>query len=354
MRIERYLTAIATALLLLPAVPCAAQEMRTESIYFQAGASGASIQSRITGYETVAYKIGAEAGQHMSISLSPSNLATYFNVLEPGKVPGDAAIANSGFMGPNVPDLNRFEADLGLSGEYTIFVYMMRSAARRNEVSDYTLDVSVTGQTGSTVQGDYADGLAGGPDYYRVQTSGGGSLNLRSGPSRGAGLVANIANGTELRNLGCRMAEGRRWCRVATLADPGYEGWAAGDYLVEGTGEVSPPPSQGAGAAGGSSRQRVQFAAGTSGTELDGALAPGESRSYVIGAANGQFLNVRLATYGPGLTYQILNPDGTFLLDQIDAAQEYRGQLWQSGDHVIEVINRTGAEASYYLTISIE
>ena len=37
--------------------------------------------------------------------------------------------------------------------------------------------------------------------------------------------------------------------------------------------------------------------------------------------------------------YQIFNPDGSFLLDQMGAAQEYRGQLWQSGDHVIEVIN---------------
>ena len=29
------------------------------------------------------------------------------------------------------------------------------------------------------------------------------------------------------------MSEARRWCRVATLADPGFEGWAAGDFLAE-------------------------------------------------------------------------------------------------------------------------
>jgi len=337
------------------AVPIAGfgQDMRTETVHFAPGASGVTIQGRITGYESVAYRIGAEAGQRMVISFAPSNLATYFNVLGPGKQPGDEALANSGMTGPNVPDLNRFDATLPASGEYTILVYMMRSAARRNEVSNYSLDVSIGGKTGAVVQGDYADGLAGGPDYYRVRTSG-GALNLRAGPSAGAGLVMQLLNGTELRNLGCRMAEGRRWCRVATLADPGYEGWAVGDFLVEGTGQVSTASSQGTGVAGGSSRQRVQFAAGTSGAEISGALAPGESRSYVIGAANGQFLYVRVADVGQGLSYQIFNPDGSFLLDQMTAAQEYRGQLWQGGDHVVEVINRTGANASYQLIIGID
>jgi hypothetical protein len=33
------------------------------------------------------------------------------------------------------------------------------------------------------------------------------------------------------------MKEARRWCNVATLADPGIEGWAAGDFLIESSGE---------------------------------------------------------------------------------------------------------------------
>jgi hypothetical protein len=40
------------------------------------------------------------------------------------------------------------------------------------------------------------------------------------------------------------MAEGRRWCNVATLADPGMEGWAAGEFLIEG----APPAGDGAAA----------------------------------------------------------------------------------------------------------
>lgn len=64
-------------------------------------------------------------------------------------------------------------------------------------------------------------------------------MTLRSGPSSGAGVVARLNNGQNVRNLGCRMQEGGRWCRVATLADPGYVGWAAGDFLTEGSNDPS-------------------------------------------------------------------------------------------------------------------
>ncbi len=222
-----------------PAALMAQDDTRTETVRFDAGSSGTTITDRITGYESVLYTLGAEAGQRMQVRLEPSNLATYFNVYAPGKGPGDAAIANAGTMGELLPDLNRFDGVLPASGDYTISVYMMRSAARREEVSDYTLSISIEGATGDTVQNDYADGLQGGPDFYRVATSGGGVLNLRAAPSGGAEVVTVLSNGQNVRNLGCRMEEARLWCRVATLADPGVEGWAAGDYLVEGSNDPS-------------------------------------------------------------------------------------------------------------------
>jgi len=147
------------------------------------------------------------------------------------------------------------------------------------------------------------------------------------------------------------MAEGGRWCRVATLADPGDEGWAAGDFLIEGSAPSAPPPQ---GDPGGSPTERVRFAAGTSGAELSASLAPGESRRYLLGARDGQFLYVGVAPRGPGIEYQIFNPDGSFLLEQTPAAQEYRGQLWQSGDHAIEVINRGERVTDYNVVFGIE
>ena len=110
----------------------------------------------------------------------------------------------------------------------------------------------------------------------------------------------------------------------------------------------------GAPAGGTTSTEQVHFAKGKSSAEMNDGLTPGSSTRFVLGARDGQFLNVSIAAYGPGLTYQIFNPDGSFLLDQIDAAQPYRGQLWQKGDHVVEVLNRGGDNTSYTVTFAIE
>lgn len=211
---------------------------RREQVHFAPGATGTSLSDRIVGRDSVVYQIGAEAGQRMTITLKPDNAATYFNVYAPGSGPGDQALAVSELTGPMVPEMNRFDGVLPASGTYSVSVYLYRNAARRGEASAYTLDIAISGKTGATVQGDYADGLQGGPDFWRVTAAGG--LNLRSGPSSGASVIGKLPDGGALRNLGCRMAEGRRWCHVATLADPGAEGWAAGDFLVEGDGTAAP------------------------------------------------------------------------------------------------------------------
>jgi hypothetical protein len=224
---------LASALTLTaPVIATAQEDMRTAQVRFVPGSSGTTLNDTITGREVVLYTIGAEAGQRMNITLNPSNPSTYFNLYTPGTGPGDEALAVSQIT----PELNAFDETLPLSGEYKVSVYMLRSAARRGERSDYTLTISISGETGAIVQGDYADGLQGGPDFYKVVTAG-GTLNLRARPSLAAERLARLSNGQNLRNLGCRMAEGRRWCKVATLADPGIEGWAAGDFLIEGIGE---------------------------------------------------------------------------------------------------------------------
>ncbi|SIS87235.1 hypothetical protein SAMN05421759_1051 [Roseivivax lentus] len=99
---------------------------------------------------------------------------------------------------------------------------------------------------------------------------------------------------------------------------------------------------------------RVSFPTGSSGTEFRDSLAPGEAKQYVLGAAAEQDLYVRVAADGSALDYQILNPDGSALLDRVSADLEYRGQLWQSGDHTVEVINRTSTGQAYSVIFGIE
>ena len=110
----------------------------------------------------------------------------------------------------------------------------------------------------------------------------------------------------------------------------------------------------GASGSSGSGTERVAFARGSSGAELTGSLLPQESRRYLLGAKKGQNLYVRVAANGPKMTYAIYNPDGSVLLDEVSAAQEYRGQLWQSGDHTVQVYNMSNGAQSYNVIFGIE
>lgn len=84
----------------------------------------------------------------------------------------------------------------------------------------------------------FADGLNGGPDYWQVAgVRADGVLILRAGPSPRAKKAAEAANGTVLRNLGCRMAHGQRWCHVEQTETPFVRGWAQAYYLREHIGQ---------------------------------------------------------------------------------------------------------------------
>jgi hypothetical protein len=106
-------------------------------IQFAKGVSSATIKASLKGDQTIDYKLRARAGQTMSVKLKTSNGSNYFNVLPPGSQ--DVAI----FVGSSGG--NEWSAPLEADGEYTVRVYLMRSAARRNETASYTLTVGIVG-----------------------------------------------------------------------------------------------------------------------------------------------------------------------------------------------------------------
>ncbi len=110
-----------------------------------------------------------------------------------------------------------------------------------------------------------------------------------------------------------------------------------------------------AGGEGGStSTQPIHFRSGHSSGEFNDGLTPGSSTRWTLRARNGQHLDVIVSAQGQGIHYQIFNPDGTFLLEQMSPDKEYKGQLWQSGEHVIEVINRGNRNVSYTLWVGLK
>ena len=113
------------------ALVVAADGIVSRPIQFAKGASSATVKGSFKGGTTIDYKLRAKAGQTMSVALKTSNGSNYFNVLPPGS--NDVAI----FVGST--DGNEWTGTLPADGEYTIRVYLMRNAARRNETANYTL-----------------------------------------------------------------------------------------------------------------------------------------------------------------------------------------------------------------------
>ncbi len=126
------------ALIAFMASPALARDdIRTEQVHFKPGSSSATIKGKIKGYETVDYVLEASKGQQMNVSMATDNGANYFNILPPGE--NFVGIFNGSTNG------NQYEGTLPKSGAYKIRVYMMRSAARREEVANYRLEMIVTG-----------------------------------------------------------------------------------------------------------------------------------------------------------------------------------------------------------------
>ena len=216
-------------------VALAQDDVRRVDVRFAAGTSGASYSDTIVGYDSVEYFLDASAGQRMRVDLNTSNLSNYFNVWPPG---ADTAI----FVGASSGD--NFDGVLPRSGEYRVQVFMMRNAARRNETARYSIDISVTGATASqpsTQQPDFADGLAGGPDWWRIGTGSGGNLNIRSGPGRQYAVVSSLPSGSVVRNLRSPATSDGRWCQI----DLGNRrGWASGNFLTEAAAPSNGQPSR--------------------------------------------------------------------------------------------------------------
>ena len=97
----------------------------------------------------------------------------------------------------------------------------------------------------------------------------------------------------------------------------------------------------------------VRFQPGTSGATYDGTLDAGGAIQYVLNARDGQFLTVRVFPEGAEMAYQIRNPDDSQLNGMVSTDLPYEGQLWQGGDHVVEIVNRTSAPARYRVDFEI-
>ncbi len=219
---------IATSLLLALATTASAQEVRHQPLNLDEIGELRIVEGTIRGNEIVDYQVAGERSQILSVDLMTSNLANYFNIVP-------ASSNEAIFIGSTQGAV----ADVPLpeSGAYVIRVYLMRSAARRDETAKFSLGVSLGPP-------EFADGLSGGPDYWKVAAGGGYALNLRAGPSTRYQPISKLRNGEVLQNRGCRLTGRERWCAIRATHS-GVKGWVAGRYLVESAAPRRPAMAEG-------------------------------------------------------------------------------------------------------------
>lgn len=130
-RLTTGLAGLAMAMLLAAG---AHAEDKTVVVKFAPGASSATINGRLKGYDANTYLLGANAGQILTIIFKPSNASCYYNVSGPRG--GDAVYNGS-------TESTDFSGPIAESGNQSVMVYLMRNAARRNETCKFSLTVEI-------------------------------------------------------------------------------------------------------------------------------------------------------------------------------------------------------------------
>ena len=136
-------------------------ERSVQVIQFAKGKNEAKVTGTIAGRRFIDYQLRAAAGQTLSISLKSQHGSNSFNLLPPGSM--DAAMA--------IGELSdhAFTGLLPDDGVYTIRVFLMRSAARRNESSRFDLHVAIEGQPLAALS-PRTDAMVQGTRFHAVST----------------------------------------------------------------------------------------------------------------------------------------------------------------------------------------
>ena len=106
-------------------------------------------------------------------------------------------------------------------------------------------------------------------------------------------------------------------------------------------------------------KERVRFAAGASSKSVKGVVRGYAYRDYIVGAREGQHIELKLTASAGSTVFSVFNPDGENLEG---AAQQdwFSGTLPMTGDYVVRVAmmrsaaRRKGSVSNFTLKISIE
>lgn len=107
-------------------------------IEFKKGADHAVLTGKITGRDSVIYKLNAKNEQFLQVTVLPGGQDADFNIYIPGRGPGHEALFNSASGG------TKYLGQLYKTGDHTISIFQNRAAARRGETAEYKVMVRIT------------------------------------------------------------------------------------------------------------------------------------------------------------------------------------------------------------------
>jgi hypothetical protein len=111
---------------------------RDETVTLDNGEISRTFQGTLRGREYIDFQIAAGAGQRLGVTLKRGNAMNYFKNMAPGANEALLIGSTSGHQARRI---------LAADGVYTIRLYLMRAAARRNEHSDYELNIALDGKS---------------------------------------------------------------------------------------------------------------------------------------------------------------------------------------------------------------
>ena len=136
----RTLSLLTTAAIVATVMPVFAEKTHTERIHFADGKSSATLTGKVSGRDTVLYKLNAKDGQFLKVSLTTDNESADFNLYIPGRGPGDEALFTSAMSTRG----REYVGQLYKSGDHSITVFLNRNAGREGQSAKFKLHVSVT------------------------------------------------------------------------------------------------------------------------------------------------------------------------------------------------------------------
>ncbi len=113
-------------------------DRRVETVTLDNGEISRTFQGTLRGRESIDFQIAAGAEQRLGVTLKRGNAMNYFKIMAPGANEALLIGSTSGHQARRI---------LAADGVYTIRLYLMRAAARRNEHSDYELNIALDGKS---------------------------------------------------------------------------------------------------------------------------------------------------------------------------------------------------------------